>query len=348
MNTNKQKEPTQMNVSFWRDRNVFVTGGTGMLGSWIVSKLVASDANVVCLVRDQVPHSPILRVDYYKQHVSIVAGQVQDYEMMLRVMNEYEIDTVIHLAAQAIVPIANRSPLSTFDTNIRGTWTMLEAARNSPMVNRVVIASSDKAYGTQPILPYTEDTALVGKYPYDVSKSCADLIGLGYGHAFHMNIGVTRCGNFYGGGDLNWNRLVPGTLRSIYNGEQPIIRSDGTLKRDYVYVEDIAEAYITLAENVHRDDVRGSAFNFGINRPLSVLELVQLMLKATNSKLEPIILAEEMMNLEIREQSLDSSRARTLLGWTPKYSVEEGLQKSAEWYFTFLENRYRNGKHTIV
>ncbi len=337
-----------MNASFWRDRNVFVTGGTGMLGSWIVAKLVEADANVICLVRDQVPRSPILREEFYKQHVSIVTGQVQDYETMLRVINEYEIDTIIHLAAQAIVPIANRSPLSTFDTNIKGTWTMLESARNSPTVSRIVIASSDKAYGTQPVLPYTEDTALLGRYPYDVSKACSDLLGLGYAHAFGTNVGVTRCGNFYGGGDLNWNRLVPGTLRSIYHSEKPVIRSDGTLKRDYVYVEDIAEAYILLAENVHREDVRGTAFNFGINRPMSVLEMVRLMLDATNSSLEPVILAQEMMNLEIREQSLDSTRARTLLGWEPKFTVEEGLQKSADWYFNFLNKRYHNGKHAVV
>lgn len=337
-----------MNTSFWHDRNVFITGGTGMLGSWIVSALTAADANVVCLVRDRVPHSPLLREEYFHANITVVSGQVQEYETMLRVMNEYEIDTIVHLAAQAIVPIANRSPLSTFESNIKGTWTMLEAARNSPTVKRIVMASSDKAYGSQAVLPYTEATPLLGTFPYDVSKSCADMIGLGYAQTFGMNVAVTRCGNFYGGGDLNWNRLVPGTLRSLYHNEQPVIRSDGTLKRDYIYVEDIAEAYITLAENVHREEVRGNAFNFGINRPLSVLEMVEMILKVADSKVAPVILAQEMVNLEIREQSLDSSRARALLGWEPRFSVEEGLQRSAEWYFAFLKNRYSHAKSPSI
>src|SRR6266403_266777 len=235
--------------SFWRDRSVFVTGGTGLLGPWLVKQLIESGSNVVCLVRDWVPQSELVRSRRIEQ-VNTVRGDIIDRDLIERSLGEYEVEVVFHLAAQTIVGIANRNPISTFSTNIEGTWSLLEACRRSPKVASIVVASSDKAYGEQEVLPYTEAMPLQGKHPYDVSKSCADLIAQSYAHTFGVPLAITRCGNFYGGGDLNWNRVVPGTIRSIIRGERPVVRSDGTFVRDYFYVEDGAKAYIHLAEQM--------------------------------------------------------------------------------------------------
>ncbi|MCA1734525.1 MAG: GDP-mannose 4,6-dehydratase, partial [Acidobacteria bacterium] len=278
--------------SFWRDRNVFVTGATGLLGSWLTRRLVDRGANVVCLVRDQTPRSLLVSSGTIREVVT-VSGAVEDYELLLRALNEHEIEIVFHLAAQTIVPIAHRSPLSTFEANIKGTWCLLEAARNlGGRIKGILIASSDKAYGEQTKLPYSEETPLQGIHPYDVSKSCADLISNSYVQSYGMPVCVTRCGNMYGGGDLNWNRLVPGTIRSFFYDESPLIRSDGTLQRDYVYVEDIADAYLLLAENMGRDDIVGRAFNFGNDRPFSVLEVVETIREIMGREIEPTILGE--------------------------------------------------------
>ena len=247
---------------FWRDRPTLVTGGTGLVGGALVPRLVGSGADVVCLVRDWVPQSELVRSGMLDQ-VKIVRGDVCDQALLERVLGEYEIDTVIHLAAQTIVGIANRNPVSTFETNIAGTWALLEACRRSPSVKQIVLASSDKAYGEQEELPYTEETPLLGRHPYDVSKSCADLIARAYAETYGLPVAITRCGNFYGGGDLNWNRIVPGTIRSVLRGERPVIRSDGTFVRDYFYVEDGAAAYMLLAERLAANpELRGQAFNF--------------------------------------------------------------------------------------
>src|SRR6266853_3782412 len=235
--------------SFWQDRPTFVTGATGLVGGWLVRRLIDAGADVVCLVRDWVPQSELARTSSIEQ-VKIVRGDVRDQSTLERALGEYEIDTVIHLAAQTIVTIANRNPMSTFETNIQGTWNLLEACRRSPRVKQIVVASSDKAYGDQEVLPYDEGTPLEGRHPYDVSKSCADLIAQAYAKTYGLPVAVTRCGNFYGGGDLNWNRIVPGTIRSIVHGEPPIIRSDGQFVRDYFYVEDGAAAYMLLAEQL--------------------------------------------------------------------------------------------------
>ena len=319
--------------SFWLDRPVFVTGCAGFLGSWLTVALVEAGASVVGLVRDAVPFSH-LRRSGYQDRIAVVRGDVTDYELVERALNEYEIDTIFHLAAQTIVPIANRAPLSTFDTNVKGTWTVLEAARRSPKVTCVAVASSDKAYGAHERLPYTEDAALLGCYPYDVSKACADLIARAYTATYDMPVAVTRCANLYGGGDLNWSRIVPGTIRSVIRGERPIVRSDGTLLRDYLYVKDAVHAYMTLAEHLD-EPARDAVFNFGMDAPKSVLEMVQIIIAVSgHPELEPVVLANAPH--EIQAQYLDSSKARRVLGWSPRYSLEEGLREALEWYREFL------------
>lgn len=320
--------------TFWLDRPVFVTGCTGFLGSWLAIALVEAGAAVVGLLRDKVPFS-YLRRSGYQDRISLVRGDVTDYELVERALNEYEIDTVFHLAAQTIVTIANRAPLSTFETNVKGTWTVLEAARRSPKVTRVVIPSSDKAYGAHEELPYTEDAPLLGCHPYDVSKACADLLAQAYVSTYHMPIAITRCANLYGGGDLNWSRIFPGTIRSVLRGERPIIRSDGTPLRDYLYVQDAVYAYLTLAERLDDTAVRGQVFNFGMDDPKSVLEMVQAIIAVSDySDLEPVVLGDAPH--EIQAQYLDSSKARGILGWGPRYTLEDGLRETLEWYREFL------------
>ena len=243
--------------SFWQDRPTFVTGATGLVGGWLVRRLLDFGADVVCLVRDWVPQSELMRAGLIEQ-VKVVRGDVRDQALLERTLGEYEIDTVIHLAAQTIVGIANRNPISTFETNIGGTWALLEACRRSPRVTRIVLASSDKAYGDQEVLPYDEEMPLQGRHPYDVSKSCADLIAQTYAETYDLPVVITRCGNFYGAGDLNWNRIVPGTIRSVLRGQRPVIRSDGKSIRDYFYAEDGAAAYTLLAERMEYPAGAGS------------------------------------------------------------------------------------------
>ncbi len=324
----------QAKSSFWLDRPTFVTGGTGLVGGWLVKRLVASGADVVCLVRDWVPHSEFVRSGLIER-VKVVRGDVRDQATLERALGEYEINTVIHLAAQTIVPIANRNPVSTFETNIGGTWAMFEACRRSPCVKQIVLASSDKAYGDQETLPYDETTPLQGRHPYDVSKSCADLIATAYAKSFKLPVCVTRCGNFYGGGDLNWNRIVPGTLRSVARGRRPVIRSDGKFIRDYFYVEDGAAAYMLLAEKLAADpDLAGEAFNFSNEIQLTVLDLVSRILKLMKSDLEPEV-RNEASN-EIRRQCLSAAKARKTLGWKPLFDLDSGLKRTIAWYEEFL------------
>jgi CDP-glucose 4,6-dehydratase len=264
--------------------------------------------------------------------VNVVRGPLEDYETVLRALNEYEIDTVFHLGAQTIVGTASRSPLSTFESNIKGTWVLLEACRQLPqLVRRVVVASSDKAYGEHERLPYTEDAPLQGRYPYDVSKSCTDLISLSYHHSYGLPVAVTRCGNLYGPGDLNWNRLVPGTIRSALAGERPIVRSDGTFVRDYFYVRDAVDAYLALAGRLGEPELQGQAFNFGTETPMSVLDLVSLLLRLMGrTDLEPDVRGEA--SNEIPAQYLDCAKARRLLDWTPSRTLEQGLAETIQWY----------------
>ncbi|HII14822.1 MAG TPA: NAD-dependent epimerase/dehydratase family protein [Nanoarchaeota archaeon] len=320
-------------ADFWKHKNVFVTGATGLLGPWLIQELASSGANVTALIRDGVARSNFFNWGL-NGHVNCVYGCLTDYLLLERALNEYEIDTVFHLGAQAIVTTANRSPLSTFDSNIKGTWNVLEAVRNSKLVQRAVVASSDKAYGTQKILPYREDAPLQGEHPYDVSKSCADLLAQSYHKTYGLPIGITRCGNFYGGGDLNFNRIVPGTIKSVIHNESPIIRSDGTYIRDYIYIKDAVKAYKLLAEHVDKPHVKGNAFNFSYNNKLTVLEIVNAIIRLMDSGLKPKILNEATG--EIKHQYLSSAKARAVLGWEPSYSVEEGLKETIEWYREFF------------
>jgi CDP-glucose 4,6-dehydratase len=320
--------------SFWRDRSVLVTGGTGLLGSWLVPRLIEAGANVVCLVRDWVPQSELVRSRNIEQ-VNTVRGDIVDRDLVERALGEYEVETVFHLAAQTIVGIANRNPVSTFSTNIEGTWNLLEACRRSPMVSSIVVASSDKAYGDQEQLPYNESMPLQGRHPYDVSKSCADLIAQTYAVSYNLPVAITRCGNFYGGGDLNWNRVVPGTIRSVIRGERPVVRSDGNFVRDYFYIEDGAAAYMLLAERLASDaTLRGQAFNFSNESQVSVLEMVELILRKMNSSLRPEVLNQA--SNEIRHQFLSAERARAILHWQPQFTLESGLDRTLAWYRNFL------------
>ncbi len=317
-------------MSFWPGRNVLVTGCTGFLGWSLTEDLVRRKANVVGLIRDLVPQVPFFESGLHRT-ITTVHGSVEDSAVLERALNEYGIDTVFHLAAQAIVGIANRNPVATFETNIKGSWTLLEACRRSPWVTRVVVASSDKAYGAHDELPYTEEFALRGSHPYDVSKSCADLISLAYHHTYGTPVCVTRCGNLFGPGDLNFSRIVPGTIRSVLGNERPIIRSDGSPIRDYIYVNDIAEAYLLLAERMDDKRLHGRAFNFGTGEPLSVMELTRMILEAAGREdLQPVVLDEA--NGEIHHQYLSCDAARALLGWRPGAPVAERLGETIAWY----------------
>lgn len=304
------------------------------MGSWLVRELIRHGADVVCLVRDRVPQSEFVRSGL-KERTKTVRGDVRDQPLLERVLGEYEIKTVFHLAAQTIVSVANRNPVSTFETNVGGTWAMLEACRRSTSVEQIIVASSDKAYGDQEILPYDERTPLRGRHPYDVSKSCADLIAQSYAATFDSPVAITRCGNLYGGGDLNWNRIVPGTIRSALRGERPVIRSDGSFVRDYFYVRDGAAAYMLLAEQLaYRPELKGEAFNFSNELQIPVLELVRTILHLMGSDLEPEVRNEA--SHEIRHQYLSASKARRLLGWKPDFDLASGVRETITWYKEFL------------
>jgi CDP-glucose 4,6-dehydratase len=329
-------ETLELNRTFWLDRPTYVTGGTGLVGSWLVKRLIDAGADVVCLVRDWIPQSEMVRRGWIEK-VKVVRGDICDRALQERVLGEYEIDTVIHLAAQTIVTIANRNPLSTFETNIAGTWNLLESCRRSPRVRQVVVASSDKAYGDQQTLPYLENMPLQGQHPYDVSKSAADLIAYSYAKSYDVPVVITRCGNFYGGGDLNWNRIIPGTIRSILRGQRPIIRSDGNYVRDYFYVEDGAAAYMLLAEALgQRRELKGQAFNFSNENQITVSEIVDRILRLMDSNLEADI-HNEVTN-EIRHQYLSASKAREILNWQPLFTLEQGLQTTIDWYKDFFDH----------
>ena len=324
----------ELNQEYWRDRPTLITGATGLVGSWLTHQLERAGADVVCLIRDWVPQSQLVRSKTFER-VKVVRGDVRNRDLLERTLGEYEIDTVFHLAAQTIVGIANLNPISTFESNIRGTWSLLEACRRSPRVRSIVVASSDKAYGKQDELPYEENNPLEGRHPYDVSKSCADLIAQSYGKTYGLPVAVTRCGNVYGGGDLNWNRIVPGTIRSVLRGERPVIRSDGRFVRDYFYVEDGSAAYMLLAERLAQDPSMGGAcFNFSNELQIAVLDLVDIILRKMDSHLRPDV-RNEASN-EIRHQYLSAKRARAMLGWSPLFTLEQGLDRTIAWYKDFL------------
>jgi CDP-glucose 4,6-dehydratase len=323
-----------MTAGLWTDRSVLITGATGLVGSWLTRRLVDSGADVVCLIRDWIPQSELVRSGVI-EHVKVVRGDVCDRGLIERTLGEHEVEVVIHLAAQTIVGIANRNPISTFETNIQGTWNLLEACRRSPLIKAIVVASSDKAYGDQKVLPYSEETALAGQHPYDVSKSCADLIAGAYAKSYGLPVVITRCGNFYGGGDLNWNRIVSGTIRSLFRGQAPVIRSDGLFVRDYFYVEDGAAAYTLLAEQLIRNpELRGQAFNFSNEIQLNVLDLVRRISLLMDRDIDPVVLNQATN--EIRNQYLSAEKAHRVLGWSPLFTLDQGLRATVQWYEGFL------------
>ncbi|HEX7901185.1 MAG TPA: GDP-mannose 4,6-dehydratase [Planctomycetota bacterium] len=303
---------------------ILVTGATGILGGWLTKALVDRGDEVACLVRDEVPKANFYRLGLDKK-VSVVRGALENYDDVLRALNEYEVEACYHLAAQPIVGVGNRQPLSTFEANIKGSWNVLEACRQHKPLKRLVFASSDKAYGDLETLPYTEDMPLKGLHPYDCSKSCADLLAQCYLKSYQLPVAVVRCGNLYGGGDLNWNRIIPGTIRSVLKGERPIIRSDGTPLRDYLYVQDAVSAYLALGASEET-----GAFNFGTETPTAVIDLVSLILKAMKSRLRPV-LKNEASN-EIAQQWLSSRKAREKLGWKPAYDLSRGIAETVAWY----------------
>lgn len=321
----------------WSDRRVFVTGATGIVGAWLARRLLAEGAQVVALVRDWDPQSDLIRSGDINR-VTAVHGCLEDAAALERAISCHGIDAVFHLGAQAIVTTAMRSPLATFETNIRGTYNVLEACRvHRALVSSVVVASSDKAYGQAATLPYREDMPLEGRHPYDVSKSCADLIALSYAAAYDLPVAVARCGNVYGGGDLHWSRIVPGTIRSLWRGEAPVIRSDGRFTRDYIYVEDVVNGYLQLAGRVAEPGVRGEAFNFGPGVPTSVLDITgRLQRLMDREDLTPVVL--DCAAGEIRDQYLDAGKARARLHWSPAWTLDSGLVETIRWYRQFFES----------
>jgi CDP-glucose 4,6-dehydratase len=315
---------------FWKDRAVLVTGATGLLGSWLTPALIGRGATVVALVRDGIPRSLLVR-DGWLDRIATVHGSLTDESLLRRTLAEYSIQTIFHLGAQTLVGVAKVDPVGTLETNVRGTWNLLEAARQTG-VQQVVVASSDKAYGESTNLPYREEDPLQGRYPYEVSKSCADLITQMYARTYGVRTGIVRCGNLFGGGDLNFSRLIPGAILATLRGERFRIRSDGNYIRDFLYVEDAVEAYLCLAEQLAVDaPLAGEAFNFGLGLRLTMLDLVDRILETMGrTDLRPFV--ENVASAEIREQYMASDKAHRLLGWAPAYGMDEGLRRTIAWY----------------
>jgi CDP-glucose 4,6-dehydratase len=324
--------------AFWKGKRVFVTGATGIVGSWVVKDLLEAEADIVALIYDANPQSEIYRT-HLIERLNVVNGCLEDFHVLQRAITSYEIDTVIHLGAQALVGVALRDPLQTFEANIRGTWNVLEACRlQSDLVKRVIVASSDKAYGEQDQLPYVEEMPLLGRQPYEVSKSCADAIAQSYFCTYGLPVAVARCGNIYGGGDLNWSRIVPGTIKSLYQGQSPVLRSDGNYIRDYVYVRDISRAYLTLAENMGKPEVAGQCFNFSPETQVTVLEIVNKIRQIMECEHIPPTIVNTAKG-EIRNQYLCSAKARRVLQWKPAYTLKEGLEGTVKWYEEFFRSQ---------
>ena len=318
----------------WKNLPVLVTGADGFIGSWIAKELIEQGAEVYTIVRD-IKKQSNLDVLNLRNKINIVHGDLANFDVCNRVLKEYKIVICFHIAAQAIVGIANDSPLSTFESNIKGTWNILEAARLSKFIKGVIVASSDKAYGVQKRLPYTEESPLLGLYPYDASKACADILSRSYFKTYGLAMAVTRNANTYGGADLNFSRLIPDTIKSVINNQNPIIRSDGTPERDYMYIKDAVNAYLKLASNINRKDVQGEAFNFGTSKPISVLELYNKIINLMGKKIKPKILGNAKN--EIDKQYLSIEKAKRVLKWQPKYSIEQGLRETIAWYRQFLK-----------
>jgi CDP-glucose 4,6-dehydratase len=328
----------QDSVEYWSNKRVLVTGASGMVGSWLTRWLAESGAYTVAFIADTDPQSELIRSGTINR-INVANGRLEKYDDIERAINNHEVDSVFHLGAQPIVGVADRAPRHTFESNIQGTWNLLDACRTlSPLVKRIVVASSDKAYGTQPNLPYTEDMSMNGDHPYEVSKSCTDLIATTYARTYGTPVTIARCGNIYGGGDLNWNRIVPGTFRSLLRGEQPVLRSDGTFVRDYLHVDDIVSAYLALGEQTDNPVFGGQGFNFSDESPLTVMEIYKAICEAAGkTATTPKIL--NAASSEIKDQYLDSTKAHKLLGWQASVNLKDGLSKSFDWYRDLIMNK---------
>lgn len=323
-------------LAYWSGKRVLVTGATGMVGAWLTRWLVDAGAHTVAFISDTDPQSELIRSGYIDR-IAVMNGRLENYDDIERAINNQEVDSIFHLGAQPIVGAADRSPRHTFESNIQGTWNLLDSARVlNGLVQRIVVASSDKAYGTQPVLPYTEDMSLNGDHPYEVSKSCTDLISTTYARTYGLPVTIARCGNIYGGGDLNWNRIVPGTFRSLLRGEQPVLRSDGTFIRDYLHVDDIVSAYLLLGESTDNPELAGQGFNFSDESPLTVMQVYNAICEAAGKPdAKPKILNAAAG--EIKDQYLDSTKAHDVLGWHATVGLSDGLSKSFDWYKSLLE-----------
>lgn len=322
-----------MKSKFWKNRNVFITGSTGLLGYWITKYLVESGSYVTAFIRKDVP-KPFLETF---ATVCTIKGNITDYDTILSALRNHKIQTVFHLAAQTISPIANKDPLPTFEINIKGTWILLEACRNASFIENIIVASSDKAYGEEEPLPYTEESRLIGIRPYSVSKACADLIAQTYHASYNLPVCITRCGNFFGGGDLRFDRLVPSVFCALLLNKPLLIRSNGRFVRDFFYVEDGMLATIQLAEAMCRKKIRGQAFNFSYEKPITILEFVEKILRRINSSIRPTVL--DQATNEIRNQYLSSQKARKVLGWKPRFTINDGIDRTIQWYIDYF-NRY--------
>ncbi len=325
-------------MSFWKNKSVLVTGATGLVGSWLVKDLLVRGASVTALVLDNEPSSQLIRSGDYNQ-ISIVNGDLRNYKDVSRAAFINECTDVFHLGAQTIVGTALQDPISTFESNIQGTWNVMEAARQSNgAIKSVVVASSDKAYGSSDQLPYLENFPLKGDGPYDVSKSCTDLIAQSFGSTYGVPVTIARCGNIYGGGDLNWSRIIPGTIRDLLNNKRPVLRSDGTFVRDYVHVDDVVSAYLRLSEVSQSKNLNGQAFNFSRDEPLSVLSLYrEISIAVAGQYVEPDI--QNTAKGEIKDQHLNSAKAHSVLGWKSSITLQSGLEKTLNWYKSYLEGR---------
>lgn len=321
----------------WKNRNVFITGADGFIGAWLAKKLAEKKANVFILIRD-LKRDATYKLLGFKDKVTQIEGDITDYDVLERVLNECSIDSFFHLAAQALVEIASKSPLSTFESNIKGTWNILEACRNTKSIERVVVASSDKAYGVQKKLPYTEETALLGLYPYDASKACADILARSYFVSFGLPVAVTRNANTYGGGDLNFSRIIPDAVCCVLENKEFVIRSDGSPQRDYMYVEDAVSGYLSLAGQIGRKDVRGQAFNFGSGKPINVVDLFKLIAKLCGKPRTKYRILGAAKN-EIDRQYQAIGKAGKILNWQPKFSLEDGLRRTIRWYRGYLKSK---------
>lgn len=322
--------------NIWKNKIIFITGANGFLGSHLTCEALARKAKVIALIKEEIPLS-LFSIENLNKKVKLLKGDLKDSHLINAVFKENKIDLCLHVAAQAIVGIANKSPIGTLKTNIEGTWNILEASRVYGC-GVIVVASSDKAYGEHKKLPYTEETSLLALHPYDASKACADILSRTFAHTYNLPVAVTRFANIYGAGDFNFSRIIPDTIRSVINGQDPIIRSNGSPLRDYLYIKDAINAYYILANKLYLKEIEfGQAFNFGTGNPVSVLGLVKKIINLSyKNNLKPLILGKGKTKGEIDKQYLSNKKAKKILGWKPEYTLTQGLSETYKWYKAHL------------